>query len=73
VLNSDYDWADARERVAAGHADAISIGRLFISNPDLVKRIALGAPFSEGDTTNFYFGGAQGYVDYPTLDEAKAA
>jgi N-ethylmaleimide reductase len=46
---------------------------LFIANPDLVKRIALGAPFNEGDTSSFYSGGAEGYVDYPTLDEAKAA
>jgi N-ethylmaleimide reductase len=73
VLNSDYDWADARARVAAGTADAISIGRLFIANPDLVKRIAIGAPFNEGDTSSFYSGGAAGYVDYPPLDEAKAA
>jgi 2,4-dienoyl-CoA reductase-like NADH-dependent reductase (Old Yellow Enzyme family) len=73
VLNSDYDWADARERVAAGHADAVSIGRLFIANPDLVKRIALGAELNEGDASTFYSGGPEGYVDYPTLDEARAA
>jgi N-ethylmaleimide reductase len=73
ILNSDYDWADARARVAAGHADGVSIGRLFISNPDLVKRIALGAPLNDGDTSSFYSGGAAGYIDYPTLDEAQAA
>jgi len=73
VINSDYDWNDARERVAAGHADAVSIGRLFIANPDLVKRLATGAPLNEGDSSTFYSGGAQGYLDYPTLDEAKAA
>lgn len=73
VINSDYDWADARERVCAGHADAVSIGRLFIANPDLVKRIALGAPLNDGDSSTFYSGGAEGYVDYPTLDQAEAA
>jgi N-ethylmaleimide reductase len=73
VINSDYDWADARERVATGHADAVSIGRLFIANPDLVKRIALGAPLNEGDASTFYAGGAEGYVDYPMLDQAEAA
>ena len=73
VINSDYDWADAWERVAAGHADAVSIGRLFIANPDLVKRIALGFPLNEGDSSTYYSGGASGYVDYPTLDEARAA
>jgi len=73
VINSDGDWADARKRISAGHADAVSIGRLFIANPDLVKRIALGAPLNEGDSSTFYSGGADGYVDYPTLGEAQAA
>ena len=73
VINSDYDWTDARERVGAGHADAVSIGRLFIANPDLVKRIALGAPLNQGDAATYYSGGADGYVDYPALEEARAA
>ena len=73
VINSDYDWADAWERVMADDADAVSIGRLFIANPDLVKRIALGAPLNEGDSSTYYSGGASGYVDYPTLDQARAA
>jgi len=73
VINSDYDWSDARRRVADGTADAVSIGRLFISNPDLVRRIALGGPLNEGDASTFYSGGANGYTDYPTLDDARAA
>ena len=73
LINSDYDWADARGRVEAGHADGVSIGRLFISNPDLVKRIALGAAINAGDSSTFYAGGAEGYVDYPTLEQAEAA
>ena len=73
LINSDYDWASAWERVEAGNADAVSIGRLFIANPDLVQRIALGAPLGEGDSATYYSGGAAGYVDYPTLDEARAA
>ena len=70
VINSDHDWTDARRRIADGVADAVSIGRLFIANPDLVRRIALGAPLNSGDPGTFYSGGAEGYVDYPTLDEA---
>jgi len=38
-----------------------------------VKRLAIGAPLNEGDPATFYSGGAQGYVDYPTLDQAEAA
>ena len=73
VINSDHDWTDARARIADGHADAVSIGRLFIANPDLVKRIATDAPLNPGDPSTFYSGGAQGYVDYPALGEQEAA
>ena len=73
LLNSDYDGGSARERMAEGFADGISFGRPFISNPDLVHRLAVGAPLSPGDASTYYSGGAAGYVDYPTLDEAKAA
>ena len=73
VINSDYDWSSAWQRVQAGNADAVSIGRLFIANADLVRRIALDAPLNEGDSATYYSGGAEGYVDYPALDEAKAA
>ena len=73
LLNSDYDGPSAHERMAEGIADGISFGRPFISNPDLVHRIAVGAPLSEGDIATFYAGGAAGYIDYPTYEEARAA
>ena len=73
LLNSDYDGPSARARMAEGIADGISFGRPFISNPDLVHRLAVGAPLSEGDVATFYSGGAEGYVDYPVHDEAEAA
>ena len=73
LLNSDYEGASARDRMAEGIADGISFGRPFISNPDLVHRLAVGAELSPGDQSTFYWGDAAGYVDYPTLAEAKAA
>jgi 2,4-dienoyl-CoA reductase-like NADH-dependent reductase (Old Yellow Enzyme family) len=73
LLNSDYDGPSARARMAEGIADGISFGRPFISNPDLVHRIAIGAPLAPGDESTFYSGDARGYVDYPRLDEAAAA
>ena len=54
-------------------ADGISFGRPFIANPDLVHRLAICAPLNAGDESTYYSGGAPGYVDYPTFDEAKAA
>jgi 2,4-dienoyl-CoA reductase-like NADH-dependent reductase (Old Yellow Enzyme family) len=73
LVNSDYDGPSAHARMAEGIADGISFGRPFISNPDLVHRIAVGAPLAPGDVGTFYAGGAEGYVDYPVLEEAKAA
>jgi N-ethylmaleimide reductase len=73
ALNSDYDGPSGRARMAEGIADAISFGRPFVSNPDLVERLRTGAQFAAGDVATYYSGGPNGYVDYPALDEAKAA
>ena len=73
VINSDHDWIDAQVRIEAGTADAVSIGRLFIANPDLVNRMSLEAPLNSGDPRTFYSGGPEGYVDYPALAEQEAA
>jgi N-ethylmaleimide reductase len=73
ILNGGFDQASAMERMAEGIADGISFGRPFISNPDLVRRIALPAPWSPGDSATFYAGGARGYIDYPELSAGRAA
>jgi 2,4-dienoyl-CoA reductase-like NADH-dependent reductase (Old Yellow Enzyme family) len=53
-----------------GIADAVAFGRLFISNPNLPRRIQLDAPLNVYDRETFYARGAEGYIDYPTLDAA---
>jgi len=45
-------------------ADAVAFGRMFISNPDLVRRLAQGMPLTPYDRSTFYGGGAKGYTDY---------
>jgi N-ethylmaleimide reductase len=74
VLNSDYTVAEANADIAAGRADAISFGRPFISNPDLVERIRVGAEFAPNVNVpqSWYFPGEAGYIDYPTLAEVPA-
>jgi N-ethylmaleimide reductase len=68
-----FDRASALEAVAAGRADAIAFGRFFISNPDLVRRLAIGAALTPYNRATFYGGGAAGYTDYPTLGQETAA
>jgi 2,4-dienoyl-CoA reductase-like NADH-dependent reductase (Old Yellow Enzyme family) len=50
-------------------ADAVAIGRLFLANPDLPKRWETGAELNEPNPDTFYGGGAEGYTDYPFLDD----
>ena len=58
---------------ATGKVDLVAFGKLFISNPDLVERLKADAPLNEWDQSTFYGGGREGYTDYPTLDETRAA
>lgn len=75
ILNSDYDAKEADAAVSSGQCDAISFGRPYISNPDLAQRIAVDAPFNPNKDVpkSWYFPIAEGYIDYPTLEEEKAA
>lgn len=69
MLNNGYGRADAAQAVASGEADLIAFGRPYIANPDLVRRLREDAPLNEPNPETFYGGGAEGYTDYPTLDE----
>ena len=52
-----------------GTMDAVAFGRFFIANPDLVRRIAINAPFNSLNYETLYTWGPEGYSDYPTLEE----
>lgn len=63
-----YDRELGNAVLAAGDADLIAYGRLFISNPDLPERFAQNAPLNPYDRSTFYGGDAKGYTDYPSLE-----
>jgi N-ethylmaleimide reductase len=71
ILNGSYTRDTAIEAVRNGTADAISFGRLFISNPDLPERFRLNAPLNPVDVSTFYTPGPKGYTDYPTLQNSS--
>jgi len=73
VLNSDYDGTSAQAKLDEGIADAVSFGRPFIANPDLVGRLRGGAPLNRWDVATFYTQGTEGYTDYPRHTEQEAA
>lgn len=72
VLNSDYDLARSQADLDSGLADAISFGRPFVANPDLVRRLHEGAPLNSAQVETFYTQGPDGYTDYPTLTDRAA-
>jgi N-ethylmaleimide reductase len=53
--------------LAAGQADFIVYGKLFVSNPDLPLRFAKQAALNAPDPSTFYSVGTQGYTDYTAL------
>ena len=72
IGNCGYDRAAAEKAIASGDADAIAFGRPYISNPDLVTRLANDwelNPDAEMDV--WYSPGAEGYTDFPTYKEDR--
>jgi N-ethylmaleimide reductase len=65
------ETADAA--IAEGHADAIAFGRIFISNPDLPRRLREGLPLTPYNRATFYGGEEKGYTDYPVYGELEPA
>ncbi|HLH11828.1 MAG TPA: alkene reductase [Methylovirgula sp.] len=70
IANNNYTRELAIEALSEKRADLIAFGKIFISNPDLVERLRVGAPLNPFDQATFYGGGAKGYTDYPTLAQA---
>jgi len=66
MVNNGYDRALAEQALQQG-ADLVAFGRPFISNPDLVERLRVGAALNTPDRATFYGGTEKGYTDYPAL------
>ncbi|GAB5351772.1 alkene reductase [Qipengyuania sp. 483] len=69
IANGNFEPDEAAQWIDDGHADAVTFGRLFLANPDLPERIAQDGPYNKPDESTFYGGGAEGYTDYPSLQQ----
>ncbi|CCH63053.1 hypothetical protein TBLA_0J00530 [Henningerozyma blattae CBS 6284] len=58
------------EELVKDERTLIAYGRYFISNPDLVTRVAKGLPLNRYERDKFYVMSEEGYTDYPTYTEA---
>ena len=65
IANNNLNYDSGNELIQKGHADGVTFGRMFISNPDLVKRFENGWPLNELKPEFLYGGGEKGYIDYP--------
>ncbi|MEW2159895.1 alkene reductase [Streptomyces sp. NPDC007189] len=61
----------AQQVLDEGLADAVSLGGLFLANPDLPARIQAGGPFNTPDESTYYGGDHRGYTDYPVLGQGS--
>ena len=68
-----YDASNIWDAFESGHADAVALGRLFLSNPDLVERLQKGISLNQYDRNRFYWvpwpDRAKGYTDYPLAEQ----
>ncbi len=73
IANENFTAESAVQAIANGDADAVSFGKHFIANPDLPRRLQIGAPLTPFDAATFYLCGAEGpskgYTDYPFLED----
>ncbi|HEX8916705.1 MAG TPA: alkene reductase, partial [Humisphaera sp.] len=67
IAAAGYDLASASQTVAAGTADAVAFGQLYLANPDLAERFKRNASLNVPDPSTFYGGTDKGYTDYPAL------
>ena len=67
IANNGYTRDLAIQTVESEKADAISFGRPYISNPDLVARLKANAELAAPNPRTFYAPSPEGYIDYPTL------
>ena len=72
IVSGGFTAETAEQALAAGTADLVAFGRSFIANPDLPRRLALGAELNAPDRSTFYGGMERGYTDYPSLEEVGA-
>jgi 2,4-dienoyl-CoA reductase-like NADH-dependent reductase (Old Yellow Enzyme family) len=68
IANEKFEFASAAEMLSSNKTDAVAFGKLFIANPDLVKRFKNGTALNAWDSTTFYAKGEKGYTDYAFLE-----
>jgi N-ethylmaleimide reductase len=67
IANMGYSPEESAQAIEKNQIEAVAIGNLFISNPDLVDRVRHGKKLTPPDASTYYTSGPRGYTDYGTL------
>ncbi|MFQ3324384.1 MAG: N-ethylmaleimide reductase [Pseudomonadales bacterium] len=65
IVNDSYTAREADDTIQSNEANAVSFGRDFIANPDLVYRLKNNIALTRFDMKTLYTLGANGFSDYP--------
>lgn len=69
MVNMAYSAEEASQTIAEGQADSVAFGKAILANPDFVERAKINAPLNEPNPDTFYTDGAEGYTDYPFMND----
>ncbi|XP_054793007.1 putative 12-oxophytodienoate reductase 11 isoform X1 [Prosopis cineraria] len=70
ITAGGYKREDGNKAIAENRADLVAYGRLFLANPDLLKRFEINAPLNKYHKETFYTSDPViGYTDYPFLED----
>lgn len=67
IVAGNYDQQKADWVLDNHYADLVAFGRPYIANPDLPYRMANHIALNDVKQDALYGGGAEGYLDYPTV------
>ncbi|GAA5923995.1 hypothetical protein JCM3775_005568 [Rhodotorula graminis] len=76
IVAGGFDPESARAAADSRENTLVAWGRLWISSPDLPRRVRDGIPLTPYNRDTFYLKGptqTKGYTDYPTADETAPA
>jgi N-ethylmaleimide reductase len=70
IANNGFNPKSGLAKLQSGDCDAVSYGRLYISNPDLAERLVAGFPVNSNYDMSTFYGlnledKSKGYTDYP--------
>lgn len=72
IANEGLTADSAKQILATGQADAVSFGKAYIANPDLLERLQNDLPLNAIQPETLYGSGAEGYTDYPAFEQLEA-